>query len=232
MATSSSKRRAASAIICFFAARRADALCRQSLQSRDRCRRPRPACSVPSPGATPGLSSRALLLEWMSASRAASPFLAARDQFQFDHAFGAEVMRDCAVEVLRGKGHEDAHRALRAPPAPRAGARSAENAASRFLLRLPPPEHKFTGSLRPAPRMACSAARNVASGPFWLTAPRPTTTLPKPGLSTSAASHGGDDHSDGINLLHVIHEVEAERFRARRHRAWQRCRAGRRWESW
>src|SRR5437899_8581775 len=36
---------------------------------------------------------------------------------------------------------------------------------------------KLSGGLRPAPRMACSAARNVASGPFWFTAPRPTSTL-------------------------------------------------------
>ena len=27
-------------------------------------------------------------------------------------------------------------------------------------------QNKLTGSLRPAPRMACSAARNVACGPF------------------------------------------------------------------
>ena len=58
--------------------------------------------------------------------------------------------------------------------------------------------------------MACSAARKAASGPFWLTAPRPTTTLPKPGLSTMRASNGGDDHSDGIDLLDVVHEVEPE----------------------
>ena len=56
---------------------------------------------------------------------------------------------------------------------------------------------RLTGSFWPAPRIAWSVARNAASGPFWLTAPRPTTTLPKPGLSTSAASHGGEDHSAG-----------------------------------
>ena len=56
---------------------------------------------------------------------------------------------------------------------------------------------RFTGSFRPAPRMAWRAARNAASGPFWFTAPRPTRTFPRPGLSTSAASNGGDDHSAG-----------------------------------
>ena len=49
--------------------------------------------------------------------------------------------------------------------------------------------------------IAWSAARNVASGPFWFTAPRPITTLPSPCLSTSAASHGGDDHSAGSTCL-------------------------------
>src|SRR5207302_2035730 len=55
-----------------------------------------------------------------------------------------------------------------------------------------PTSTRLTGGLRPAPRSAWSAARKVASGPFWFTAPRPTTTLPKPGLSTSRASLGGD----------------------------------------
>ena len=60
---------------------------------------------------------------------------------------------------------------------------------------------RLTGHFRPAPWMACRAARNAASGPFWFTAPRPTTTLPKPGLSTSAASNGGEDHSAGSACL-------------------------------
>src|SRR5713101_7237643 len=60
---------------------------------------------------------------------------------------------------------------------------------------------RFTGSFRPAPRMAWSAARNAASGPFWFTAPRPTTTFPSPGFSTSAASQGGEDHSDGFTCF-------------------------------
>ena len=34
-------------------------------------------------------------------------------------------------------------------------------------------------------------------GPFWLTAPRPTITLPSPGRSTIRPSSGGDDHSAG-----------------------------------
>ena len=37
---------------------------------------------------------------------------------------------------------------------------------------------RLTGSLRPAALKACRAARKVDSGPFWLTAPRPVTTLP------------------------------------------------------
>ena len=60
---------------------------------------------------------------------------------------------------------------------------------------------RFTGSLRPAPWMACSAARNAPSGPFWFTAPRPTMHLPKPGLSTRRASKGGELHSRGSTCL-------------------------------
>src|ERR671936_2113540 len=45
------------------------------------------------------------------------------------------------------------------------------------------------------------AARKAHCGPFELTAPRPTSTLPSPDLSTSAASNGGDDHSDGSTCL-------------------------------
>jgi hypothetical protein len=45
--------------------------------------------------------------------------------------------------------------------------------------------------------MAWSAASRAAWGPFWFTAPRPMITLPSPGLSTIAASNGGDDHSAG-----------------------------------
>ncbi len=56
---------------------------------------------------------------------------------------------------------------------------------------------RFTGGLRPAPRYAWSAARRADSGPFWLTAPRPMTTLPNPSFSTIAASNGGEDHSAG-----------------------------------
>ena len=59
----------------------------------------------------------------------------------------------------------------------------------------------LTGGLRPAALSACSAARNVASGPFWLTAPRPIITLPKAALSTMAAASGGEVHSDGSNCL-------------------------------
>src|SRR5437588_10611762 len=60
---------------------------------------------------------------------------------------------------------------------------------------------KLSGGFLPAARMACSAARKVASGPFWFTAPRPISTLPNPGRSTMAAAQGGDDHSAGSTCL-------------------------------
>ena len=33
-------------------------------------------------------------------------------------------------------------------------------------------------------------------------------------MSTIAASNGGDDHSDGIDLLHVIHEIDTDGARS------------------
>ena len=87
-----------------FSAPRAAAPCRQSRQSRDVCRRPRPECSAPPPDATPGCQSGPC--GWSGCLwRAASPFLAAGDQFEFDHAFGAERHRDFAVGILRGRRH-------------------------------------------------------------------------------------------------------------------------------
>src|SRR6266849_10305110 len=40
-------------------------------------------------------------------ARAAAPLFAAGDEFEFDDTFGAEELRDFAVEALRGKRHED-----------------------------------------------------------------------------------------------------------------------------
>ena len=59
----------------------------------------------------------------------------------------------------------------------------------------------FTGGFRPAALSACNAARNVASGPFWLIAPRPIMTLPNGAFSTIAAASGGELHSEGSNCL-------------------------------
>ena len=60
---------------------------------------------------------------------------------------------------------------------------------------------RLTGSFWPAALNACSAARHATCGPFGFVAPRPTITLPTPGLSTSRASSGGELHSAGSNCL-------------------------------
>ena len=60
---------------------------------------------------------------------------------------------------------------------------------------------RLTGSFFPAAWNAWSAARNAIWGPLVLVAPRPTITLPKPGLSTSRPSSGGELHSEGSNCL-------------------------------
>ena len=59
----------------------------------------------------------------------------------------------------------------------------------------------LTGDFPPAAFSACNAARKVASGPFWFTAPRPIITLPNGARSTIFASKGGEDHSVGSNCL-------------------------------
>ena len=70
---------------------------------------------------------------------------------------------------------------------------------------------RLTGELHARPReRRGGAARNADSGPFWLTAPRPIDDLAEPGLSTIAASKGGERPLRGIDLLDVVHEVDAD----------------------
>ena len=68
----------------------------------------------------------------------------------------------------------------------------------------------MTGSFRPAPRMAWSAARNAASGPFWFTAPRPIDHLAEAGLVDERRLERRRGPLGGIELLDVVHEIEAD----------------------
>src|SRR5205809_7921332 len=65
---------------------------------------------------------------------------------------------------------------------------------------------RFTGGFSPAPRMACSAARNAASGPFCAAA---HDDLAQPGLVDDGGLPGRRRPLGGIDLLDVVHEVEA-----------------------
>ncbi len=96
-----------------------------------------------------------------------------------------------------GGGHEDAHAVGEGSRSPPVAARSGWKCGEPISSSPSATRTRLTGGFLPAPRITCSASSRAASGPFWLTAPRPTTTLPSPGLSTSAASKGGDVHSDG-----------------------------------
>ena len=145
--------------------------------------------------------------------RAAAPLLAAGDQLQLDDALGAEADRDDAVEVLRRRGHEHADGLRAARPAPRARCTSWPMCGEPISSSPSATSTRLTGIFCSAPRIACSAARNAACGPFWLTAPRPTITLPRPGLSTSRASSGGERPFRRVELLHVVHEVQADGLR-------------------
>ena len=56
---------------------------------------------------------------------------------------------------------------------------------------------RLTGSFTPAFLNPCSAVRKAISGPFWFTAPRPTSIVPSSPRGTILPSSGGDDHSAG-----------------------------------
>ena len=61
--------------------------------------------------------------------------------------------------------------------------------------------------------MAWSAARNAASGPFWFTAPRPMKPCRNPACRRAPPPRAASDHSAGVDLLDVVHEVETDRSR-------------------
>ena len=116
---------------------------------------------------------------------------------------------------------------------PRAAARSARKCGEPISSSPSATSTRLTGSFCPAPRMACSAARKRGlAGPSGSPRRGRSTTLPKPGLSTSAASERRRGPLGGIDLLDVVHEVEADAFAARPRRAWRRRRAGRRSGRW
>ena len=98
----------------------------------------------------------------------------------------------------------------------RLAARPAGSAASRSPPRPPRRARGSRAACVPRRGCACSAARNAACGPFWLTAPRPISTLPKPGLVDERRVERRRRPLGGIDLLHVVHEVEADRARRAR----------------
>jgi hypothetical protein len=63
--------------------------------------------------------------------------------------------------------------------------------------------------------MACSAAKKRGFRSFLIDGSAADYHFAKPGLVTSAASNGGEDHSRRIHLLHVIHKVRDRPFELR-----------------
>ena len=127
--------------------------------------------------------------------------------------FRTQVHCDDSIQVLRRKRHEYADTVLQRVVALRVRLTSCGMCGEPISSSPSATNTRFTGIFFPAPRIACKAARNAASGPFWFTAPRPIITFPSGGLSTIRASVGGDDHSDWIELFHIVHEIEPDGFR-------------------
>ena len=112
---------------------------------------------------------------------------------------------------------------------PPAGAPPGGSAASRSPPRPPRPA---PGSRAPsAPPRGSRAARPGAppAGPSGSPRPGPSAPCRSPGLSTSAAAEGRRRPLGGVDLLHVVHEVERRRCAARPRPGWRRRSGARRW---
>ena len=113
---------------------------------------------------------------------------------------GAEAELDRAGAALAGGGDEDARSLLGA--ARTSGVASACGKLGDPISSSPSATRtRLTGSLTPAVLNALTAVRKAISGPFWLTAPRPTIALFSPGRSTIRASSGGEVHWPGRTCL-------------------------------
>jgi hypothetical protein len=134
------------------------------------------------------------------AARAAAPLLAAADELALDDALRAERDRDGPVRVLVGRRHEDA-RALRERGRDVGRANDLREVRRADLLLALRDEDEVDRELPPRALVRVESGEERGLGTLLVDAPRPITTLPKPGLSTSAASNGGELHSDGSACL-------------------------------
>src|SRR4029077_1340263 len=133
-------------------------------------------------------------------ARAAAPLFAAGNELELDDAFGTKELRDFAVETLRRKGHEHAVALFE----------GGENIGAMHDLR----EMRradfffaFGDEYEIYRELAACAANGVKGGEesgfrtFLINGAAADDDLAEPGLSTSAASHGGEDHSAGSTCL-------------------------------
>ena len=153
------------------------------------------------------------LLEWTSFVGPRPHFSPLETSSQLDDALGAERDRDDAVRVLRGAGHEDAGSASqrRRDLGPAHDLREVRRAD--LLLALGD-EHEVDGQL-PA-RAADRVERGEERGLRALLVDRAAAhedLAEARACRRARASNGGEDHSGGIDLLDVVHEVEADRPR-------------------
>ena len=72
---------------------------------------------------------------------------------------------------------------------------------------------RLTGIFFSAALIACNAARNAASGPFWFTAPRPMIAFAQRRFVHQPRFGRRRSPLRRIELFHVVHEIKADRFR-------------------
>ena len=144
--------------------------------------------------------------------RTASPFFAARHQLQLDHAFGSEVNSNNAVQILRGRRHEHTNTFLQCCQHFRPPNELRNVWRTNFLFAFGH-HHQAHGHLlsRAADRMECRQERCFRSFLIHHTAAEDYFAQ----LRFVYDSRFGRRRRPlrRIELFHVIHEIEANRFR-------------------
>src|SRR5216117_208557 len=140
----------------------------------------------------------------------AAPTFAARDELQLDHALGAEGDDHLAVEFLRGRGHEDPHRVPERGEHLRPADDLGEVRRADLFFTFGH-EHQVDRELptRAADRVQCGQERRLGA------------LLVHGASADQHGAHVGLLHQRGgpwwrrpfrgIDLLHVIHEIHAQR---------------------
>src|SRR6266404_657406 len=144
-------------------------------------------------------------------ARAAAPLFAAGDELELDNTFGAEKLRDFAVEALRRKGHEDAVALFKGGENIGAMDDLREMRGADFFFA-------FGDEYEIYRELAACAANGVKGGEesgFWtflINGAAADDDLAESRLVDQRGVPRRRGPLGGIDLLDVVHEVEADGF--------------------